>query len=91
MPFPMCDCPAVILIPYASRAPPLKDEWNAEMLRKRKQGSLGRDLLLGFEPVELFVDSLQTRFGDVATICADFQGGALIGIKWRAAVSSRPI
>jgi len=59
----------------------------AELVNKRKQAGLGRELLLGFKPVEAFVESIEQRFGDVATICADFQGGAYIGIKWRSAVS----
>lgn len=56
-------------------------------MNKRKQAGLGRELLLGFRPVEAFVESIEQRFGDVATICADFQGGAYIGIRWRSAVS----
>ncbi len=56
-------------------------------MNKRKQAGLGRELLLGFKPVEAFVESIEQRFGDMATICADFQGGACIGIKWRSAVS----
>ena len=55
-------------------------------MNKRKQAGLGRELLLGFRPVEAFVESIEQRFGDVATICADFQGGPYIGIKWRSAV-----
>ena len=49
-----------------------------------------KDLLLGFEPVQRYIECIQGRFGAVATICADFQGGALIGIKWRSAVSHPP-
>ena len=54
----------------------------------RKQSTLEQSLLLGFKPLELFVESIEQRYGDVATICADFQGGSLIGIKWRALVSA---
>lgn len=57
------------------------------MARDSKQGALVKDILLGFEPVQRYIDSIQARFGAVATICADLQGGALIGIKWRSAVS----
>ena len=59
----------------------------AAMVRGSKQGALMKDLLLGFEPVQRYIESIQARFGAVATICADLQGGALIGIKWRSAVS----
>lgn len=59
----------------------------AELVRKRKQSALKQDLLLGFNPVELFVESIEQRYGDAATFCADFQGGSLIGIKWRSTVS----
>ena len=59
---------------------------HAELLKKRKPASLARELLLGFKPVQLYLESLQSRFGDVATICAGFQGDAMIGIKWRSVV-----
>ncbi len=45
-----------------------------------------QNLLLGFKPVEVFVESIEQRYGDVATVCADFQGGSFIGIKWRSTV-----
>ena len=48
--------------------------------------TMGQNLLLGFKPVELYVESIEQRYGDVATVCADVQGGSLIGIKWRSAV-----
>ena len=56
-------------------------------MAKRKQSTLNRDLLLGFKPVELFVESIEQRYGNVTTVCADFLGGSLIGIKWRSSVS----
>ena len=59
----------------------------AELVTKRRQSTLEQSLLLGFKPVELFVESIEQRYVDVATICADFQGGSLIGIKWRSLVS----
>ena len=62
----------------------------AAMAQQRKQGALVKELLLGFEPVQHYIQCLQGRFGAVATICADLQGGALIGIKWRSAVSRCP-
>ncbi len=49
--------------------------------------TMGQNLLLGFKPVELYVESIEQRYGGVATVCADAQGGSLIGIKWRSAVS----
>ena len=64
-----------------------KTHLHAAMAQHRKQGALVKDLLLGFEPVQRYVDCIQGRFGAVATICADLQGGAVIGIKWRSAVS----
>ena len=59
----------------------------AELVRKRKQSAVEQNLLLGFKPVELFVESIEQRYGDVATVCVDLQGGSFIGIKWRSAVS----
>ena len=35
------------------------------------KGSLGMDLLLEFKPVELYVESIEQRFWDVAAVCAD--------------------
>ena len=64
-----------------------KRHLHAAMAQHRKQGALMKDLLLGFEPVQHYIERLQGRFGAVATICADLQGGALIGVKWRSAVS----
>ncbi len=59
---------------------------HAELLKKQKPASLARELILGFKPVQLYLESLQSRFRDVATICAGFQGGAMVGIKWRLMV-----
>lgn len=39
----------------------------------------------GFEPVPLFVQQLEAQFGHLATFCADYYGGSIIGVKWRAA------
>lgn len=44
-----------------------------------------RELLVGFDPLPLYLSLLESRFSDLAVFCADFVGGALVGVKWRPA------
>lgn len=54
-------------------------EWGSEKIAK--------ELLVGFSPVRRFVDLLERRFGHLGLFCVDFDGGEIIAIKWRPAVS----
>lgn len=40
---------------------------------------------MGFDPVPLYIDLLEQRLGSVAVFCADYVGGAVVGVKWRRA------
>jgi U3 small nucleolar RNA-associated protein 22 len=44
-----------------------------------------RELLVGFDPLPLFTEQLQARLGDLAVCCADYVGGSVVALKWRAA------
>lgn len=54
----------------------------AEVLRKRGPERVARDLLVGFDPLSIYLAGLERRFDGVATFCADALGGPLIGVKW---------
>ena len=55
------------------------------MLVARGPGAVRRELLVGFEPVPLFLALLEQRFGELAVFCADYTGGTVAAIKWRPA------
>lgn len=40
---------------------------------------------MGFDPLPRFTARLQRRLGDLAVACADFVGGTVVALKWRAA------
>lgn len=50
---------------------------------------MAKELLVGFDPVSMYVAGLERRFDGVATFCSDSLGAALIGIKWNAQVSHK--
>ncbi len=58
----------------------------AEILEKRGPEKVMKDLLVGFDPVSIFLDCLEERFGEIATFCVDHLGGSVIGIKWHSQV-----
>ena len=53
-------------------------EWGSERI--------AMELLVGFDPVSIFVDLLQQRFGHLGLFCADLDGGELIAVKWHPQV-----
>lgn len=57
------------------------------MLRKRGPERVAKDLLVGFDPVSIYLAGLERRFDGIATFCADSLGGPLIGVKWNSQVS----
>ena len=59
---------------------------STEVLRKRGPERVAKDLLVGFDPVSIYLAGLQRRFDGVATFCADILGGPLVGVKWSAQV-----
>ena len=40
--------------------------------------------MVGFDPLPLFLEALEQRFGFLAVFCADYIGGSVVGVKWRA-------
>jgi U3 small nucleolar RNA-associated protein 22 len=51
----------------------------------RGSAAVRKELLVGFDPVPLYIDLLEQRLGSVAVFCADYVGGAVVGVKWRRA------
>eukprot|EP00887_Chlorella_sp_A99_P002636 scaffold6.g2636.t1 len=55
------------------------------ILAARGARAVRRELLVGFDPLPIYVAALERRFSDLAVFCADFVGGGLVGVKWRPA------
>ncbi len=55
-----------------------------DLVQKKGPGKLRKELLIGFDPVSLFLHRLQERFQGHASFCVDSIGGLVIGIKWSA-------
>lgn len=53
----------------------------AEVVRERGAKRLRRELLVGFDPVPLFVALLERHFGHLAALFYDGCGGRAIGIR----------
>ena len=53
------------------------------VVHARGAGAVKKELLVGFDPLPLFVSLLEERFGAVAVVCADFNGGASVGLKFK--------
>ena len=49
---------------------------------------ISRELLVGFDPVALFIEQLESRFGHLGLFFADFYGGEVIAAKWDPEVLS---
>ncbi|GAB4820593.1 hypothetical protein N2152v2_007639 [Parachlorella kessleri] len=54
------------------------------IVQARGAQAVRRELLVGFDPLPLFLEALEQRFGFLAVFCADYVGGSVIGVKWRA-------
>ncbi|KAL4426966.1 hypothetical protein ABPG77_009527 [Micractinium sp. CCAP 211/92] len=55
------------------------------VLQARGHSAVRRELLVGFDPLPPYTAQLQRRLGDLAVACADFVGGSVVALKWRAA------
>lgn len=55
-----------------------------DLLQKKGPSKLRKELLIGFDPVSLFLHRLQERYQGYASFCVDGLGGHVIGIKWSA-------
>lgn len=71
------DCPPPPLSPPLPRP--------AGVLQARGHSAVRRELLVGFDPLPPYTAQLQRRLGDLAVACADFVGGSVVALKWRAA------
>ena len=47
---------------------------------------VARELLVGFDPVSIFVSKLEQRFGHLGSFFMDSFGGEVIAIKWKSQV-----
>ena len=45
---------------------------------------LRNDLLVGMEPLSIFLTQLEKRFGGALDFGADLVGGTVIGLRWKA-------
>lgn len=71
--------------------PPLCLALCTAILEARGPKAVRKELLVGFDPLPIYVALLEQRFSDLAVFCADFVGGDLVGVKWRpAAVAQLP-
>lgn len=62
------------------------------ILQKKNPMKLRKELLIGFDPVRLFMQHIQQQCEGVATILVDMFGGHAIGVKWDAkALEARPL
>lgn len=52
-----------------------------QVLKSRGGAHVRKELLIGFEPLEMYVEQLMQRFGSVGVVCADYCGGSRVGIK----------
>jgi U3 small nucleolar RNA-associated protein 22 len=53
------------------------------VIEARGAAAVRKELLIGFDPVRLYVSLLEDRFGAVAVPCADYVGGTSVGLKLR--------
>lgn len=58
-----------------------------EVVRERGAKRLRRELLVGFDPVPLYVALLEEHFGHLAAFFYDGCGGRAVGIRWHTATS----
>lgn len=55
-----------------------------QLLAEAPTEQLVQELLVGFDPVKLFVQALTERYGQLATFCCDSTAGLpVVAIKWR--------
>lgn len=52
-----------------------------QVVKSRGGAHVRKELLIGFEPVEIYVDRLKQRFSSIGVVCADYCGGSKVGIK----------
>ena len=69
----------------------LHSSFHAAVAERRGAAGMAAELLVGADPVAALVAALEARFGSIAMLCADALGGALLGVRWRPQVCSRPL
>jgi len=61
------------------------------VVNKRGASAVRKELLIGFQPLNIYMDQLEERFGSVAVFCgADCSGGGggdVVGVKWKSSSS----
>jgi hypothetical protein len=71
------------VVPPPKRARAVLRAFPEHIVASKPQDKLASELLVGFDPVKHYVRLLETRYGHLATFCADYHGGAAIGVRWR--------
>jgi U3 small nucleolar RNA-associated protein 22 len=66
--------------PASARA--VLDHIPARVVASHTPEELRRELLVGFDPLQLLLARLEERFGHLATFCADTVGGAAVALRW---------
>lgn len=56
----------------------------SQVLSSKPVEKLRAELLVGFDPINHYVQLCNERYGHLATFCADSSGGfAAVGVKWK--------
>jgi len=53
----------------------------ADILHQRGEKAIKKELLIGFDPVEIFCIVLEERYSSIAVVCRDTVGSQFIGLK----------
>ena len=65
---------------------------SAGILQKKNPMKLRKELLIGFDPVRLFIQDVQQQCEGIAIFLVDIFGGHAIGVKWDAkALEAHPL
>ena len=71
---------------WESLSPAMDVFENASKYRNIALASMPDQLLVGFDPIRMYVAELEYVYGNVAWFFHDVYGGRLIGIKWKPGV-----
>lgn len=61
-------------------------ECDADVVATMGREDIAKELLVGFDPIALFIEKLEHRFGHLGWFFADYNGGEVIAVKWNPKV-----
>eukprot|EP00798_Chlamydomonas_sp_ICE-L_P031575 gene31575-6769_t len=71
--------------PAPKRARAFLSAFPEQVVSSHGPNKLRQELLIGFDPIQNLLDTLESRFGHIAIFCADLHGGVpAIAVKWSA-------